>query len=194
MWDQRFADASFFYGTEPNDFLKAHIGLLQGKVLSLAEGEGRNAVFMAQHGLEVLGVDSSIVGLEKAQQLAKEKAVTIATEQADLAVYSPASESFDAVVSIFAHLPEAIRKNLHQKVEASLKPSGILLLEGYSKEQINNNTGGPKNPEMLYALEDIIAEFPQCEIIHAKTLEREVVEGQGHTGLASVVQLIAKKR
>lgn len=193
MWDQRFADSEFFYGTDANDFLKENIHLLSGKVLSLAEGEGRNAVFMAQHGLKVLGVDSSQVGLEKAQQLAKEKAVSIETQQVDLAVYSAEENSFDAVVSIFAHLPVAIRKELHKKVELALKPGGIILLEGYSKAQIDKDTGGPKNLEMLYALEEIISEFPHCKILHAKTLEREVIEGIGHTGLASVVQLIARK-
>lgn len=194
MWDERFAGNEFFYGTEPNDFLKEHVQQLSGKVLSIAEGEGRNAVFMARLGLEVLGVDGSKVGLEKAQKLAQQNNVKITTQVVDLADYTAAPESFDAVVSIFAHLPPMVRKHLHQEVEQALKPNGVILLEGYSKEQIHNNTGGPKNIDMLYSLAEIQADFPNCEVVLGQTIEREVLEGAGHTGLASVVQFIAKKK
>lgn len=193
MWNERYADDTFFYGTEPNDFLKQQIGKLSGNILSIAEGEGRNAVFMAQHGLNVLGVDSSNVGLDKARKLAQRKGVSIQTEVADLADYTPAAHSFDGVVSIFAHLPPKVRKRLHTALVNSLKTGGILLLEGYSKAQINNHTGGPKNIDMLYQLDEIIQEFPDREVLLAQTIEREVIEGQGHTGLASVVQIIVKK-
>lgn len=168
------------------------MGLLL-RLLSIAEGEGRNAVFMAQHGLNVLGIDSSKVGLEKAQQLAKQQGVNIQTELVDLADYTPAEQSFDGVVSIFAHLPPDLRKSVHSKLIDSLKPGGMILIEGYSKAQIDNNTGGPKNIDMLYDQEEIVSELAACDIMLAQTIEREVIEGQGHTGLASVVQIIAKK-
>ncbi len=113
MWDQRYAGEAYVYGQTANTFLQQHITDLTGPVLSVAEGEGRNAVFLAQHGLEVVGVDSSAVGLAKAQRLAKSKKVIITTVQADLAEYQPAVNYFASVVSIFAHLPSQLRRTLH---------------------------------------------------------------------------------
>lgn len=194
MWDERYADKDYVYGTEPNAFLAEHVGLLKGPVLSLAEGEGRNAVFMAGRGLDVLGVDGSAVGLEKAQNLARNRGVALRTEQVDLATYEPPVQAFGAVVSIFAHLPSPLRKRLHELVEQSLVPGGIFLLEGYSKNQIHRDTGGPGNLEMLLAREDIEREFPGCEVLLSQEIEREVVEGKAHNGMASVVQFIARKR
>lgn len=194
MWDERYADKDYVYGTEPNAFLAEHIGLLKGPVLSLAEGEGRNAVFMARHGLDVLGVDGSAVGLEKAQNLARSRGVTVRTELVDLAIYTPPVETFGSVVSIFAHLPSALRQRLHGLVEQSLVPGGIVLLEGYSKKQIHRDTGGPGNLDMLLSREDIELEFPGCEVLLSQEIEREVIEGKAHNGLASVVQFIARKR
>ena len=194
MWDERYADKDYVYGTEPNAFLAEHIGLLKGPVLSLAEGEGRNAVFMARHGLDVLGVDGSAVGLEKAQNLARSRGVTVRTELVDLAIYTPPVETFGSIVSIFAHLPSALRQRLHGLVEQSLVPGGIVLLEGYSKKQIHRDTGGPGNLDMLLSREDIELEFPGCEVLLSQEIEREVIEGKAHNGLASVVQFIARKR
>lgn len=194
MWNQRYASGEFVYGTEPNSFLKEHASLLTGPVLSLAEGEGRNAVFLASLGLDVLGVDGSEVGLAKAQQLAASRGLVIRTEVADLATYEPPENSFGSVISISAHLPTEIRKRLHRLVERALRPGGIMLLEAYSKAQITRDTGGPKDPDMLMAREDLEREFPNCELILSQEIEREVVEGQFHTGLASVVQFIARKR
>ncbi|NLO80960.1 MAG: class I SAM-dependent methyltransferase [Xanthomonadaceae bacterium] len=192
MWDQRYATDEFVYGTEPNDFLVEHAHLLQGPVLSLAEGEGRNAVYLASLGLDVLGVDASAVGLAKAQQLAAEKGVTIRTEVADLTRYTPA-QSFGAVVSIFAHLPSQARKRLHRLVEQALRPGGIVLLEGYSKDQLGRGTGGPGDPDMLLTAAEIAAEFPNCTPLLCREIKREVIEGRLHTGMASVVQFIGRK-
>lgn len=194
MWNQRYAGAEYVYGTEPNTFLQTHAAQLQGPVLSLAEGEGRNAVFLATRGLEVLGVDASAVGLAKAQKLAATRGVKIRTEVADLAVYTPPPETFGAVVSIFAHLPSVIRQRLYPLVEQALKPGGILLLEAYAKAQLQHRTGGPKDPDMLMARADLEQAFPHCEIILSREIEREVIEGQLHTGRAAVVQFIARKR
>lgn len=194
MWNQRYASGEFVYGTEPNSFLKEHASLLTGPVLSLAEGEGRNAVFLASLGFDVLGVDGSEVGLAKAHQLAASRGLVIRTEVADLAMYEPPENSFGAVISISAHLPTEIRKRLHRLVEHALRPGGIVLLEAYSKAQITRDTGGPKDPDMLMSREDLEREFPHCELILSQEIEREVVEGQFHTGIASVVQFIARRR
>jgi cyclopropane fatty-acyl-phospholipid synthase-like methyltransferase len=194
MWNQRYDSDEFVYGTEPNSFLAENAKLLTGPVLSLAEGEGRNAVFLASLGLEVLGVDGSEVGLAKAQKLADSKGVAIKTEIADLATYEPPANSYGSVVSISAHLPSDVRKRLYPLVEQSLKPGGIILLEAYSKSQMSRNTGGPKDPEMLMTAADIQKEFPNCEAILCHEIEREVVEGEFHTGMACVVQFIGKKK
>jgi SAM-dependent methyltransferase len=194
MWNQRYKSDGFAYGTEPNSFLAENAKLLTGPVLSLAEGEGRNAVFLASLGLDVLGVDGSEVGLAKAQKLADSKGVEIRTEVADLAAYVPPANYYGSVVSIFAHLPSDVRQRLYPSVEQSLTPGGIILLEAYSKSQLSRNTGGPKDPDMLMAAAEVEKEFPNCEVILCQEIEREVVEGEFHTGLASVVQFIGRKK
>ncbi|MBL9199012.1 MAG: class I SAM-dependent methyltransferase [Opitutaceae bacterium] len=194
MWDQRYAGDEFAYGTDPNTFLAQHARLLSGPVLSLAEGEGRNGVFLATLGLEVLGVDSSKVGLAKAHKLAAVRGVSIRTLVTDLADYEPPSNTFGAVVSIFAHLPSSLRRRLYPLVERSLKPGAVLLLEAYAKAQITRDTGGPKDPDMLVASADLERSFPGCEVILSREIEREVVEGRFHSGMASVVQFIARRK
>jgi SAM-dependent methyltransferase len=195
MWNERYAGDEYVYGTEPNAFLAEHAPSLTGPVLSLAEGEGRNAVYLASLGLEVLGVDSSEVGLAKAQKLATTRSVTIRTLVADLADFTPAPNSNGAVVSIFAHLPSAIRRRLYPLVERSLKPGGLLLLEAYTPAQLPKTTGGPKDPDLLMTAAGLRREFPGLEVILAQELDRNVLEGgHRHSGVGSVVQFIARKR
>jgi SAM-dependent methyltransferase len=194
MWNQRYDTDEFVYGTEPNTFLAENAPQFVGPVLSLAEGEGRNAVFLASLGLDVLGVDGSAVGLAKAHKLAASRGVSIRTEVVDLAVFDPPANTFGAVVSISAHLPSAIRQQLYPRVERALKPGGILLLEAYSKAQISRTTGGPKDLDLLMDCASVVNAFPQCEPILIREVEREVVEGKYHTGMASVVQFIGRKK
>jgi cyclopropane fatty-acyl-phospholipid synthase-like methyltransferase len=193
MWNERYAVNEYIYGTEPNTFLAEHAEMLTGPVLSLAEGEGRNGVFLATKGLAVHGVDSSEVGLAKAQALAASKRVQIQTEVVDLAEFQPKENQYGAVISISAHVPGAIRARLYPLVEKCLKPGGIILLEAYSLAQLNRNTGGPKDPDMLMTKAKIQHEFPNLEPSLLRELEREVMEGTYHTGLASVVQFIGRK-
>lgn len=194
MWNERYNTPDYFYGTEPNDFVKENAHLLGGPVLSLGEGEGRNGVYLASRGLDVLGVDGSDIGLAKAQQLATSRGLTIRTEVTDLSDYAPAANSFGAVISIFAHLPSSLRATLYPLVERALKPGGIFLLESYSKSQLARDTGGPKDVDMLLTSTIIEAAFPNCEVIHSRELDREVMEGIHHFGLSSVVQFIARKK
>ncbi len=194
MWNERYAADEYIYGTEPNSFLAENAKILTGPVLSLAEGEGRNAVFLASLGLKVLGVDGSAVGLAKAQKLAAARGLTIQTEVADLAVYEPTEGRYGSVISIFAHLPSDARRQLYPKVERALRPGGIILLEAYAKSQIMKNTGGPRDLDMLMTSEDVEQAFPTCEVILSCEIERNVVEGTFHTGVASVVQFMARKR
>jgi SAM-dependent methyltransferase len=194
MWNDRYASNEFAYGTEPNSFLVQNASLLASPVLSLAEGEGRNAVFLASLGLDVLGVDASEVGLAKAQKLAESRGLAIRTEVADLASYEPPENQYGSIISISAHLPSKVRDRLYPQVERSLKPGGIILLEAYTKAQLSRNTGGPKDIDMLLDLAELEQQFPNCEPILAQEIEREVIEGTFHTGLAYVVQFIARKK
>lgn len=193
FWNERYATGDYLFGVDPNSFLTEYADLLAGPVLSLSEGEGRNAVFLASLGLEVHGIDLSEVALSKARALAELKNVKIQTEVADLASYEPKENTYGSAISIFAHLPSATRKRLYPLVEASLKPGGIIVLEAYSENQLKRDTGGPKDPDMLMTVNKIRREFPNCEPMLAHEIEREVCEGAGHTGLASVVQFVARK-
>ena len=193
MWNERYAVDEYVFGTEPNSFLAEHAGKLAGPVLSLAEGEGRNAVFLASRGLDVLGVDSSSTGLAKAQALARSRNVTIRTELGDLAEFEPEANHYGAVVSISAHLPSSLRRRLYPLLERCLKPGGILLLESYAEAQLERSTGGPKELDMLMTTAKIRHEFPGLEPLLLQEIVREVVEGPRHTGLAAVVQFIGRK-
>lgn len=195
MWNERYAGDEYIYGTEPNTFLAEHAQTLTGPVLSLCEGEGRNAVFLASLGFEVLGADSSDVGLAKAQKLAAAKGVRIRTTVTDLADYAPPANVFGSVISIFAHLPSTLRARLYPLVERSLKPGGLILLEAYTLAQLPKDTGGPKDPDMLMSAASLRKEFPHCEVILARELDRDIAEGQHRSsGVGSVVQFIARKK
>ncbi len=194
MWNERYSVDEYIYGTEPNSFLAEYASTLSGPILSLAEGEGRNGVFLASLGLEVLAVDGSEVGLSKARALALSKDVEIRTQVADLGEFVPEENHYGAVVSIFAHLPSAVRARLYPLVERSLKPGGIVILEAYSQAQLARDTGGPKDPDMLMSGAAVESEFPNCEPILLREIEREVREGTYHTGTASVVQFIGRVR
>ncbi len=194
FWNKRYDNGDYLYGTEPNSFLAEHCSLLSGPVLSLSEGEGRNAVFLASRGLEVTGVDISAVALEKAKKLAETCGVEIKTMVADLGAFEPEEDHYGSVVSISAHLPSTFRNKLYPLLERSLKRNGILILEAFSENQLSRNTGGPKDVDMLMTVEKLRREFPNLEPVLLREVEREVSEGAGHTGMASVVQFIARKK
>lgn len=195
MWDTKYDTTEYIYGKKPNDFLHAHSHLFPsgGRILCLAEGEGRNSVYLAQQGYRVTGVDASSVGLHKAGQWAQEQNVTINFVHSDLSEYDLGHEQWDGIVSIFCHLPPVLRQEIHQKVVAGLKKSGILLLEAYTPKQIQYGTGGPPTEELMMSHDSIAKEFKGLHFEHLKELEREVVEGSYHSGLASVVQAIGRK-
>jgi len=194
MWDERYSAEEYAYGTEPNTFLTANFARLpMGRVLSLAEGEGRNAVFLAQQGYEVTGVDGSQVGLAKAKALADSRGVAAHWVHADLADYELGENAWDGIVSIFCPLPPAIRQALYRKVLAALKPGGVFLLEAYTPAQIQHGTGGGKSVELMQTAASLRAELPGLDFVHLVELERDVVEGVFHTGLGAVVQAIGVK-
>jgi 2-polyprenyl-3-methyl-5-hydroxy-6-metoxy-1,4-benzoquinol methylase len=194
MWDVRYSDTEYVYGTAPNEFLASVAEQIpKGRVLSLAEGEGRNAVYLAELGYKVLGVDASAVGLGKAQRLATARGVTIETRVADLAGFAITPNSWDAIISIFCHLPSGIRSSVHRRVVAGLRPGGMLVLEAYTPAQLKLKTGGPPTADMTMTLNVLKSELEGLRFIHARELERDVIEGKFHTGRGAVVQVVAVK-
>jgi SAM-dependent methyltransferase len=194
MWDERFNTDEYIYGTDPNDFWVAVASSIpQGKVLCLADGEGRNGVYLASLGYQVTSVDQSAVGLAKAQKLAQKRGVALTTIQANLADFAIHPQAWDGIVSIFCHLPSQLRTMVYPKVVQGLKPNGVFILEGFSPEQLQYNTGGPKDLDLLPDLARLQQELGPLawEIRHA--LERELGEGRYHNGKAAVIQLFGRK-
>ena len=194
MWDERYGSEEYAYGTTPNEFLVEKVSCIpKGEVLSLAEGEGRNAVFLAKQGYSVTAVDASLVGLNKARKLAEENGVAIEFIHADLADYDLGENKWDGIVSIFCPLPSSLRKELYKKVLAGLKRNGVFLLEAYTPDQLRHGTGGGNSADVMQSAETVSLELAGLKFKHLIELERDVREGVYHTGLGSVVQAVATK-
>lgn len=194
MWDERYGGNDYAYGREPNEFLRAEAARIPpGRVLCIAEGEGRNAVYLAGLGYAVTAVDFSAAGLRKAARLATERGVKLDLVEADLSTYVPQENAFSSVVSIFAHLPTAVRQHLYPLLTQALLPGGVLVLEAYSQKQLQFGTGGPKDPSMLPSLNELKAGLLGLEFVVAREVERDVSEGTFHTGLAATIQIVAQQ-
>jgi 2-polyprenyl-3-methyl-5-hydroxy-6-metoxy-1,4-benzoquinol methylase len=196
MWNERYAETAFAYGKEPNDFLKQQIAQKgSGQVLCLAEGQGRNAVYLAGQGYDVTATDLSSVGLERTKELAKEKGVAVATLQVDLSEYQIGSEAWDGIVCIFGHFPPSVRTHVLSQLHGSLKSGGFLLMEVYSTNQLDYGTGGPKEISMLYTLSELETMLaPSWDFKVLQKTEREINEGEYHNGNSSVIQVYARKK
>jgi SAM-dependent methyltransferase len=193
FWDERYRGAEYAYGTEPNDFLTAHAAALpKGRVLAVGDGEGRNGVYLATLGHTVTSIDQSTEGLEKARRLAKDRSVSITTVEADLATWSFPERAFEAVVSIFCHLPESVRRRVHRESVRALVPGGVFLLEAYTPAQLAFGTGGPKDVALLYRLDELREDLAGLELEIAREVEREVREGPFHGGPSATVQILAR--
>jgi len=193
FWNKRYLEDDFAYGKAPNDFLQMQEFPNGSKILCLAEGEGRNGVFLAKLGHEVTCIDYSESGIHKMQQLARENNVEIKTICANLSDVKLESNTWDGIVLIFGHFPEELRKQVHEQIYSALKPGGKLLLEAYHKDQIYFKTGGPMTTDLLYSEEEMKADFKAFTSLKIETKEREVCEGQYHFGKAAVVQVIGIK-
>ena len=194
LWNKRYAVADYIFGEEPNAFvadMSSHVPA--GPVLCLAEGEGRNAVHFATLGHRVTAIDQSATGLEKARLLATKRRVGIETVLSDLGEYHILPKAWAGIVETFAHLPPPLRRQVHAEVVAGLQRGGVFILEAYTPAQLAFGTGGPKSPELLMNLKDLRVELAGLELLIARELERDVVEGGGHTGRAAVVQILGRK-
>jgi cyclopropane fatty-acyl-phospholipid synthase-like methyltransferase len=190
FWDERYSQPGFRFGTEPNAFLAAQRHLLKPRqrALAIADGEGRNGVWLAQQGLEVLSVDFSALALAKAQQLAAERNVAITTTQVDLATWKMPVATFDVVAAIFIQFAEPeFRDRLFASMSAALKPGGLLLLQGYRPEQVGRKSGGPPFVEHMYTRGLLEFAFPNFHTVEINEYEAELNEGPGHVGLAALI-------
>lgn len=193
-WDECYSEPGFAHGIAPNEFLVSVVGRIpKGKILSLAEGEGKNAVYLASLGYEVTGVDGSIVGLHKAATMATERGVTITTIHADLGLFEIEAEQWDGIVACYCHVPSAIRIPLHHAAVRGLKSGGVFVLEAFSTEQFIYDTDGPHSLDMLMKLDDLKQELAGLEFAHAVQIIREAQEGSRHAGVVSVIQVVGVK-
>lgn len=195
-WNKRFAAPGYVFGKEPNRFLKSHAHLLapRGRALALADGEGRNGVWLAERGLDVLSVDFSAVALEKAQRLAAERDVQLKTEEVDLAHWRWPKSVFDVVAAIFIQFATPpLRDIIFKGIKRTLKPGGLLLLQGYRPEQLNYRTGGPPEAENLYTEELLRAAFGDMTILELWSHDDIIQEGTGHAGMSALIDLVARK-
>lgn len=195
-WQTRYSVPDYVFGTAPNAFLKskAHILRKGSSALAIADGEGRNGVFLAEQGLDVLSLDFSSVAQEKARKLAAERGVSLRIEQADVINWSYPAETFDVIAAIFfqfATPPE--RETIFIGIKRTLKKGGLLLLEGYTPKQLEYKTGGPSKVENLYTramLEKAFADFSSLDI---REYDAEIHEGAGHGGLSALIDVVAVK-
>lgn len=194
-WHERFDTEEYIYGEEPNQFIESEAARFKGctSIVCFAEGEGRNAVFLAKQGQDVTAWDYADSGLEKTRKLAEKNGVKVETKKVDLLENEVEAEAFDAAVMVFGHFYGDGQKTVFEKMLKTVKPGGIVMLEVYSKDQIEYGTGGPREVDMLYDPKDILEWSAGHHVVHFFYGERMREEGRLHTGLAHVIQLILKK-
>lgn len=193
FWNGKFSKADYFYGTKANEFLASNISLLKNhkKLLCLGEGEGRNAIFFAKNGFEVSAIDASNLGLEKLQNRAIEEKLDIKTVCMDLNDWT-VLEKYDVIVASYLHMFKNEREELFKKIENSLNSNGYFIGEFFSTKQLEFNSGGPKDLDLLYTIEDFQNYFNLCK----KNITEEIVvldEGIGHQGEACVIRVVIQK-
>jgi SAM-dependent methyltransferase len=195
-WEKRFSAPDYVFGTAPNAFLKSQAAVLpkSGAALAVADGEGRNGVWLAERGLDVLSFDWSPTALRKAQALAKARGVTLRTAQVDVVQWEWPEAAFDVVAAIFVQFlaPEE-RRQVFAGMRKALKPGGLLLIEGYRPEQLNYKTGGPSQVENLYTRALLEAEFGGLSELRITEHDSMTSEGSGHVGMAALIDLVGRK-
>lgn len=195
-WDQRFSQPDFLFGTEPNTYLERHRSLFSSgkKALAVADGEGRNSVWLAKQGVEVDAFDISAVGVAKARQLAQRASVVVNFSVSDCDSWAWQPQAYDYVLAIFIQFADpAMRQRLFANMLKTLKPGGYLILQGYTPKQLTYNTGGPGLLENLYTEELLKSAFAELEIMDLKVYEAVLAEGKQHSGMSALVGMVGKK-
>lgn len=193
FWNQRYSENEWVYGRQPNEFFKRFIDNHKaGTLLLPAEGEGRNALYAASKGWQVDAFDFSDVAKEKALQQAKNEKLNINYRIQEIETFT-AGKQYDAVALIYVHLPQEVRKNFHREIYKAVKSGGFLVMEAFAKEQIYFNSGGPKDPAMLYDAPSICSDFPFLHLLSCGQKEVELNEGNFHKGKAAVLQMTGQK-
>lgn len=195
FWNDKFSINEYFYGKEPNEFIKScKENFDRNKdVLCLGEGEGRNAVFLAKKGFKVTALDASNIGLAKLQQFAEEHDVDILTKCIDLNHWE-VNKKYGSIVSSYLHMHKNDRKRLFENIENALETNGYFIGEFFSTSQLAYNSGGPKDLDLLYSVEDFKESFSSCEKIKVEEVITHLNEGKGHQGEASVIRVILQKK
>lgn len=195
MWDSRYDVDEYVYGEEANSFFKEYLlPKPKCRILLPGEGEGRNALYAAQKGYYVHGFDESEVGAGKAVNLARSHGLSIEYQICSVEDFVTPDDYYDAVGLIYLHLPQEIRKEFHLKIKNCLQPGGRIIAELFSKKQLGMNSGGPKNLDLLYSLDEILEDFKEFNIILAEEKQIEISEGNLHNGKAWVIQFVAEKK
>ena len=194
FWNEKFKDENYYYGTEPNQFLKsfAHLFKPGAKILSLGDGEGRNAVFLSKKEFNLTASDASSTGLEKLSQLAASEGAEVTTRYEDIVTGDWDTLKWDSIINIFCHLPKEQRFIVYDKIKKSLNPGGIFLTEMFSIEQLHYKSGGPPDIDMLLTQEEFTDYFSDFKIIYTAKELIELDEGR-HQGKSSVIRFIAEK-
>ncbi len=196
MWNERYSKAGYLFGTEPALFLRKHKAYLTAgaKVLAVADGEGRNSTYMAEQGLDVVAMDGSYIAIEKARALAMSRKVTVDFHEADIAAWDWTENQFDMVVAIFIQfVGPAQRNDIFAGIKRTLKPGGLVMVHGYTPEQVELGTGGPRNVENMYTDETLSQAFADFGLLELRSYHQEIDEGEGHSGQSALIDLIARK-
>jgi 2-polyprenyl-3-methyl-5-hydroxy-6-metoxy-1,4-benzoquinol methylase len=195
-WDKRYTRDGYLFGTLPNAFLAGQAMRLNPgqRALCVADGEGRNSVWLARQGLKVSAFDISPVGVEKARKLAEMQRVDVDYEVSDVAGWRWPEAQFDVVAAIFVQFADPeLRGFMFKSMLGALKPGGLVLLQGYTPKQLEYKTGGPPQVEHLYTEAMLRAAFAACEIIELRAHESEIDEGSQHSGISALIDLVARK-
>ena len=194
FWNEKFSQTPNLYGEHPNEFVKSNIDSMPaGKILFPGEGEGRNALYAASLGWQVTAIDQSETGKKHCLQKAEKIGLQIEYQVCDAMIYMPEPESFDVVALVYFHLPKEILAEVYSKFEKALKVGGKMIIEGFGKKQLQNQSGGPKNPDFLYNLTDLKSVFQNIQWDIEYDGNIYLNEGKGHKGDAHVVRLSGKK-
>lgn len=195
FWNEKYEEEGYFFGLKPNSFVASTSHLIKsgGSVLTIGEGEGRNAVFLAEQGFQVAGVDVSDKGREKALAFAEDRGVSFDYILEDLMIFDFGQDKWDAIIACFAHTPEEVRKSMLEKLEPSLKAGGLFILEGFNVKQLEIGQRGPKSPDIMFYLDELKRAFKHSDIILGQEIIRkEDIKEKGEHNCA-VTQFIARK-